>query len=97
MTAREEREKIRRGVKRCSAGTCPSVLSKEYEECEYTMGLYCRQDILMREIGKMMEPGEPEIEGDGRSSWWWVCPDCHGAIDKDDGFCRHCGKELKWK
>lgn len=46
---------------------------------------------------KRKEPAEPEIEGDGRSGWWWVCPDCHGAIDSEEKFCRHCGRELIWK
>ena len=42
------------------------------------------------------KPADPEIEGDGRSSWWYVCPDCHGAIDKDDHYCKHCGREIRW-
>ena len=39
-------------------------------------------------------PKEPEIEGGG-STWWYVCEECHGAIDKSDHFCRHCGQALK--
>lgn len=41
-------------------------------------------------------PLEMEIEGGG-SSWWYVCPECHGAIDKADHFCRHCGQAVKDK
>ena len=39
-------------------------------------------------------PQEKEMEGGG-SSWWYVCPECHGAIDKQDRFCRHCGQAVK--
>ena len=40
-------EKIIRGWERCKAKTCPSIFSKEYYDCEYTDGLYCRQDKLI--------------------------------------------------
>ena len=39
-------------------------------------------------------PQEMELEGGG-SSWWYVCSECHGAIDKQDEFCRHCGQAVK--
>ena len=39
-------------------------------------------------------PQEIEIEGGG-STWWNVCPECHGAIDSKDRFCRHCGQAVK--
>ena len=39
-------------------------------------------------------PQEIEIEGGG-STWWHVCPECHGAIDRADHFCRHCGQAVK--
>ena len=39
-------------------------------------------------------PQEIEIEGGG-STWWYVCPECHGTIDQGDHFCRHCGQALK--
>ena len=39
-------------------------------------------------------PQEMEMEGGG-SSWWYVCPECQGAIDKQDRFCRHCGQAVK--
>ena len=45
---------------------------------------------------KEMKPVPAEVEGGG-SSWWWVCGDCHGAIDNKDKYCRHCGTEIKWK
>jgi len=43
---------------------------------------------------KEQKPVEAEIEGGG-SSWWYVCGECHGAIDKWDSFCKHCGRPVK--
>ena len=42
---------------------------------------------------KEQEPKEIELEGGG-SSWWYVCPECHGAVDRTDRFCRHCGQAI---
>lgn len=39
-------------------------------------------------------PQDMELEGGG-STWWHVCPECHGAIDSRDRFCRHCGQAVK--
>ena len=42
------------------------------------------------------EEGTPaEMEGGG-STWWMVCGECHGAIDTNDHYCRHCGKRVIW-
>ena len=46
------------------------------------------------ELLKEREPLEPELEGGG-SSWWYVCGECHGAIDEHDAYCRHCGRKVK--
>ena len=43
---------------------------------------------------KEREPLEPELEGGG-SNWWYVCGECHGAIDERDAYCRHCGRAVK--
>ena len=37
---------------------------------------------------------EIEIEGGG-STWWYVCPECHGAIVRADHFCKHCGQAVE--
>ena len=39
------------------------------------------------------ESAETEMEGGG-STWWYVCGECHTAIDKKDRFCRECGRKL---
>ena len=38
-------------------------------------------------------PQDMELEGGG-STWWYVCPECHGAIDRADRFCKHCGQAV---
>ena len=38
---------------------------------------------------------EAEIEGGGHT-WFFVCGECHGAIDSNDKYCRHCGREIIW-
>ena len=61
-------EKVIRGWERCSKGTCPSFVSKEYAECEYTVGLYCRQDRLIADTLELLKELQrnPVI----------VCPHC---------------------
>ncbi|MBO7709476.1 MAG: hypothetical protein J6S83_03345 [Lachnospiraceae bacterium] len=46
------------------------------------------------EIVRQMSPKPIEIEG-GETTWWYVCPECHGAVDNGDHFCRHCGQAIK--
>ena len=40
-------------------------------------------------------PADIEVEGDGKSTWWYVCGQCHTAIDPSDKYCRQCGREIK--
>ena len=63
----------------------------------------CTAFWISEKAGKAAEelkrnvPQEMEIEGGG-TTWWHVCPECHGAIDRDDQYCKHCGQAVKgWK
>ena len=38
---------------------------------------------------------EAEIEGGGHT-WFFVCGECHTAIDTKDKYCRECGREIVW-
>lgn len=38
---------------------------------------------------------EAELEGDG-STWWYVCGECHGAINYKADICPHCKAVLSW-
>lgn len=44
---------------------------------------------------KELEPVAAELEGGG-STWWFVCGECHTAIDRCDRFCRQCGRRIIW-
>lgn len=48
-------EKVIKGLERCLKHTCPAIDSKEYEECEYTVGLYCGQDKLLNEALELLK------------------------------------------
>ena len=37
-----------------------------------------------------------QIEGGG-TTWFYVCAECHGQIERNDRFCRHCGQAISWK
>lgn len=53
---------------------------------------------MMKDAAVALEeriPVETEIEGGG-STWWYVCRECHTAVDHVDRFCRQCGRPLKW-
>ena len=49
---------------------------------------------MAEELLTRMIPKETEMEGGGQT-WWYVCPECHGAVDSRDYFCRICGQALK--
>lgn len=42
-----------------------------------------------------LPPIPAEIEGDGRTVWWFVCGECHAAIDANTERCR-CGRRISW-
>ena len=41
------------------------------------------------------KPVPAEIEGGGWS-WWYVCGECHGAIDYKVKECPHCKTPVDW-
>ena len=67
------------------------------EENPETSGFFNSMSELMDTAARAMNsviPQKMEIEGGGQS-WWYVCPECHGAIDRSDHFCRHCGQAVE--
>jgi len=38
---------------------------------------------------------EVEMEGGG-STWWYVCGECHTAVDPKQEFCPECKRRLIW-
>lgn len=47
----------------------------------------------MMEEQKNKQPVQADIEGD-RWTWWYVCGECHGAIDPGEKICHHCKTEI---
>ena len=37
-----------------------------------------------------------EMEGGG-CAWYYVCSECHGAIDTKDKVCPHCKSVISWE
>jgi hypothetical protein len=51
---------------------------------------------LLTAFCNLLRPIPGEIEGGGHS-WYYVCGECHGAIDREDRFCKHCGYAITWE
>lgn len=75
-----DREKIIRGLERCLICTTSVIASEEgekaYRDCEYTVGLYCRQDKLLRDVLSMLKEQEEIIH----------CKDCYYYHKPEYGF-----------
>lgn len=39
---------------------------------------------------------EPEYGGDGKSTWWYACSECHTAIDPGQKYCESCKRRILW-
>lgn len=53
-----------------------------------------RLNAAIDTVAEHFKPVPIELEGGG-TTWWYVCEDCHGAVDKSDSFCKHCGRSLE--
>ena len=71
-------------------------ITRDQQERSYRF--FAASEVIGKAIKEMKKqvPQEMELEGGG-SSWWYVCPECHGAIDRADRFCKHCGQAVKWE
>ena len=64
------------------------------KDCDFVQ-LY--SDVL--ELLREQEPVRPtrEFSEDIENcAWWYACGVCKRAIDYKDGYCRHCGRAVKW-
>ena len=68
------------------------TVKESNEDAPIKISLECIEDILT--LLKEHEPVDMEIEGGG-STWWYVCEECHGSVDSNDLFCRHCGRPFR--
>ena len=87
-----ELKEVMHDLEECLSASCRGFrprLSCPYNDEEWDI----MRDALEALKGKKVEA---EIEGGG-STWWYVCSECHGAIDTNDKYCKHCGGLLKWE
>ena len=57
---------------------------------------FFKQAELMSKAAEELKRNIPqEIKIEGGLTWWYVCPECHGAIDRDDHYCKHCGQAVE--
>lgn len=42
------------------------------------------------------KPVEAELEGGG-TTWWYVCGECHGAVNYLADICPHCKAIVSWE
>lgn len=100
-------EKVIKGLERCLKHTCPDIYSKEYKECEYTVGLYCGQDKLLHEALELLKEQQPKhghwIEQEGfDGDVYYDCSVCGESwvtvegTPEDNGmiYCPHCGAKM---
>ena len=66
------------------------------EKPEKSFFFWKTADLMEKAIGGLRRniPMEMDTEGGG-TTWYLVCPECHGAIDARDHFCRYCGQAVK--
>ena len=69
-------------------------LREEDPAKSFTAFQYSEQARKAAEVLARQDPLPAEL-GDGGSSWWYVCGECHGAVDRKDRFCRHCGRPVE--
>ena len=91
-----DREKVIRGLE------CHYNVFVRCSECPYWGGEACHRDQLAKdalELLRGLEPVRPtrEFSEDIENcAWWYACGVCKRAIDYKDGYCRHCGRAVKW-
>ena len=51
---------------------------------------------MAEELLERDKPVHAELEGGG-STWWYVCEECHTAIDTGAHFCGQCGRPILWE
>ena len=89
-----QEEKIR---KLEEAAVDAAGVSRELRTVVQGISFQCfRWSELMKAVAedeKKRRPVQVETEGGG-STWWYVCGECHTAIDTGDRYCRQCGRPL---
>jgi len=105
-----DREKVIRGWERCrKCHDVPMLFSESYRDCEYTRGMYCRQDILIDDTLALLKEQDavaPKTEPSAKGYWytcgvcgWWLF-EVRDTVHFDDRkrihYCASCGRSVKW-
>ena len=89
-------EDLTKELKECADRNMAIATSIRTEEPEKSF-FYYKMAELMHKAAKELKRNnsrEMEIEGGG-STWWYVCPECHSALESKDHFCSECGQAVK--
>jgi rubrerythrin len=64
---------------------------------EISFFYYKLSDLIKKaeEDLKRQMPVTAELDGGGHS-WWYVCGECHTAVDYKTERCPECGRRIKW-
>lgn len=102
---RNELEQLRDDIKKaleeeadktmqCTDGSSEAFLLGE------SAGFYDASALIQNMIDEKIAISEKavpvEVEGDGRTTWWFVCGECHAAVDPQDKHCKSCGRKIGW-
>ena len=97
-------KKVIKGIEQCLMSSDCEAYETQCSDCPYfnpdvTVN-ECREplqndviELLMQRVKR--KPVQAGLEGGG-TTWWYVCEDCHTAINYKDNFCRECGRPLDW-
>ena len=96
MKEQQETEKLIQQLREAAEKQLAIATAIRTEQPECSMFSFKMSEILHTAANNLEKsiPHQMEVEGGG-TSWWYVCPNCHGAIDKGDRFCRHCGQAVE--
>lgn len=75
--------------------TLQNRIDEARNRCAKTTVVFTKTLTQCMEIIKRNVPVEPEAEGGG-VTWYFVCGECHTAINPCDKYCSECGKRIKW-
>lgn len=97
MNGLSKTEKVLDAWRNCI--TEPKCKDCPWEACEQFNNKKVEIPVdLALEVNNLLQrvrTAEAEMEGGGHT-WFFVCGECHTAIDTKDKYCRQCGREIKW-
>lgn len=89
-------EELIRNLVKAAGDSIEIAMAIRKEAPETSFFFWKVADLMEKAKGELWRniPMEMDTEGGG-TTWYLVCPECHGAIDAGDHFCRYCGQAVK--